>query len=95
MPPNHPNRSRGNDPGANPLPEDIRALRERAELTQTAAAALVHTSCRTWQQWEAAKDTPDHRRMHPAFWALFKIRVEELAADRRLDSIPRFTDKPD
>lgn len=54
----------------NPRPDDIRAAREAAGLTQTAAASLVHTKCRTWQQWEAGD-----RHMHPAFWELFKIKT--------------------
>lgn len=70
--PNHPNRGRGN-PAANPKPEQIRAEREAAGLTQTAAATLVHTTCRTWQQWEAGD-----RRMHPAFFELFRIKSSRL-----------------
>jgi len=30
---------------------------------------LVHVALRTWQQWEAGD-----RRMHPAFWELFRIK---------------------
>lgn len=71
---NHPNRGRAGSPARNPTPEEVRAAREVAGLSQTAAAALVHTSCRTWQQWEAAEGTPGHRRMHPAFWELFRIK---------------------
>lgn len=63
---NHPNRGRSN-PAANPAPADIREAREAAGLTQTDAAALLHTTCRTWQQWEAGD-----RRMHAAFWELFR-----------------------
>lgn len=63
---NHPTRSGG--PARNPRPAEIRAARERADLTQTEAAALVHTTCRVWQQWEAGD-----RRMHPAFWHLFRL----------------------
>lgn len=33
------------------------------------SATLVHTTCRVWQQWEAGD-----RRMHPAFWELFRIK---------------------
>ncbi|TAL65737.1 MAG: hypothetical protein EPN79_11185 [Burkholderiaceae bacterium] len=57
-------------PSRNPLPSEVRAAREAAGLTQTEAAALVHTSCRTWQQWEAGD-----RRMHQAFWELFRIKI--------------------
>lgn len=67
---NHPNRSKGpKGPAANPTPEAIRTAREAAGLSQTAAGALVHTTVRTWQQWEAGD-----RRMHPAFWELFRIK---------------------
>lgn len=66
----HPNRSRGGSPSRNPTPEEIRAAREAAGLSQTAAGAAVHTTCRTWQQWEAGD-----RRMHPAFWELFRLKV--------------------
>lgn len=67
---NHQNRSRQNiSPAANPPPEEIRAARLAAGLTQTDAAQLVHTTCRVWQQWEAGD-----RRMHPAFWELFSLK---------------------
>jgi len=58
--PNHPN----------PAPAEIKAARLAAGLTQTAAAALLHTTCRVWQQWEAAD-----RKMHPAFFELFQRKI--------------------
>ncbi|WP_458134741.1 antitoxin VbhA family protein [Paracidovorax citrulli] len=58
-----------------PTPEEIRSARKRCGLTQTQAGALLHTSCRTWQQWEADPGTKDHRAMHPAFWELFRLKV--------------------
>lgn len=54
---------------AKPLPAKILAARQRAGLTQTQAADLVHTTCRVWQQWEAGE-----RGMHPAFWELFQLK---------------------
>jgi DNA-binding transcriptional regulator YiaG len=59
-------------PNSHPEPEPavIRATREAAGLSQTAAGAIVHTTCRTWQQWEAGD-----RRMHPAFWELFLLKT--------------------
>ena len=66
---NHPNRG-PKGPAANPLPEQVRAAREAAGLSQTAAAALIHCTLRGWQEWEAG-----NRRMHPAFWELFRIKV--------------------
>lgn len=76
--PNHPNRGRGPGLGKNPKPAEIRKARLDAGLSQTAAAEFVYTSCRTWQQWEAEKGTPDHRRMHPAFFDLFERKVKEM-----------------
>lgn len=66
----HPNRSRAAGPASNPAPEAIKAARETAGLTQTAAAKLLHSTCRVWQQWEAGD-----RRMHPAFWELFRLKA--------------------
>ncbi len=67
----HPNRSRrAQGQSANPDPVAIRAAREAAGLTQTAAADLVHGSLAAWQQWEAGT-----RRMHPGLWELFRIKV--------------------
>ncbi|MCY1417011.1 hypothetical protein D3C76_1365820 [compost metagenome] len=53
-----------------PGPTEIRAAREAAGLSQTAAAALVHSGLRTWQQWEAGD-----RRMHPGLWELFQLKI--------------------
>ena len=69
--PNHPNRG-PKGPFSNPTPADIRAARELAGLTQTAAANLLYTTCRSWQQWEAGD-----RRMHPAMWELFEIKAKQ------------------
>lgn len=52
-----------------PASDEIRAGREAAGLTQSAAAALVHANLRSWQKWEAGE-----RAMHPAFWELFLIK---------------------
>lgn len=61
----------------NPVKEEIRKVRESAGLSQTSAADMVHTTCRTWQQWEAGD-----RRMHPAFWELFRIKSATLIAHK-------------
>lgn len=74
----HANRSRRSDaPGRNPDPEEIRALRESAELTQTEAARLVWGTLRAWQDWEGGQ-----RRMHPAIWELFRIKVGRVAGEQ-------------
>lgn len=60
---NHPNRSARARRGRNPKPAEIARLREEMQMTQTAAAALVHGSLRGWQDWEYGK-----RRMHASIW---------------------------
>jgi len=57
----------------NPSAKETHAARIGAGLTQT--QALVHTTCRAWQQCEA-----EDRKMHPAFWELFRIKVAMLNA---------------
>ena len=72
--PNHPNRSRAASAARNPTPDELFGERFNARLTQTEAARLIPTSLRAWQQWEAGD-----RRMHPAFWELFRIKASRLA----------------
>ena len=67
----HPNRG-PKGPFSNPAPEAIRAVREAAGLTQTAAAAMVYSTCRAWQKWEAGD-----ARMHPAIFELFNLKAKE------------------
>lgn len=75
MPP-HGNRSkRPDNPWRNPKPAEIRAARDAAGLTQTQAAKLVYSTLSAWQRWENPEESPDHRAMHPAFWALFRLRL--------------------
>jgi len=53
-----------------PTSTEIKVERLAASLTQAEAAALVHTTGRVWQQWESGV-----RRMHPAFWELFRVKT--------------------
>lgn len=76
---NHPNRSRRSPAGA-PTPAEIRAARIAADLTQSQAAALVHASLNTWQQWEAPVGSSSARQMHPASWELFRIKTGQVPA---------------
>ena len=75
--PNHPNRARAASAARNPDPAEIRAAREAAELSQTAAAELIYSTLRTWQQWEAGD-----RRMHPALWELWNIKIGKILPSR-------------
>ena len=67
--PSHPNRSLAGSQERNPAPEEVRAAREAAGLSQTEAARVIHCTLRGWQEWEAG-----NRKMHPAFWELFRIK---------------------
>ena len=69
---NHTNRSK-TGPSRNPTANEIWRLRELKNLTQDKAAHLIHCSARAWQQWEAGE-----RRMHPAFWELFRLNCRPL-----------------
>jgi DNA-binding transcriptional regulator YiaG len=52
-----------------PTPEQIKEAREASGLSQPAAAALIYSTKRTWQDWEYGKNP-----MHPAIWELFNIK---------------------
>ena len=67
----HPNRG-PKGPSANPTPEQVRAARDAAGMTQTQAATLIHSTMRAWQEWEAG-----NRRMHPGLWELFRSKVSQ------------------
>jgi DNA (cytosine-5)-methyltransferase 1 len=68
--PNHPNRG-PKGPAANPAPSEIKAARHKAGLSQSVAASLIHSTLRTWQDWEAGK-----ARMHPGLWELFRAKTK-------------------
>ena len=70
MAPNHPNRGANPSPSRNPTPDEIRAARDAAGLTQHQAADLIHGTERAWQEWEAG-----NRRMHPGLWELFRKKL--------------------
>jgi len=51
-----------------PSKEMIKEVRELTNLSQPAAAELIYSTKRTWQDWEAGK-----ANMHPGLWGLFLI----------------------
>lgn len=53
-----------------PTPQQIAKARNNAGITQTAAAKLVMSGLRTWQDWEGGKS-----KMHPGLWELFTIKL--------------------
>lgn len=52
--------------------ESIKQARTAAGLSQTSAAHLIHSTLRTWQDWEAGK-----AKMHAGLWELFLLKLEE------------------
>lgn len=53
-------------------PDRIRQARLSARLSQAEAAALVGATRRTWQNWEAPVDSPEHRNMPRDIWQQFE-----------------------
>lgn len=70
---NHPNRTKP-VPEGTPTPEEIKAARAAAGLTQREAAALIWYEEIAWKQWEGGT-----RRMHPCAWWAFNARASVLA----------------
>lgn len=66
-----------------PSPAEVIKLREGIQsrfglgitASQDRCAALLHTSRRSWQQWERGE-----RNMHLAFWELAQIKSAMLTA---------------
>lgn len=66
----------------NPAAQEVKAAREAIQAAkgigitvgQDWCAEQVHTTRRVWQQWESGD-----RRMHPAFWELFRIKSALIA----------------
>lgn len=57
----------------NPEPYLIKHTRNHYGLTQKQCADLVYSSLNAWTKWEAGA-----RKMHPAFWELFLIKVKNI-----------------
>jgi len=60
-----------------PTPEEIKAARLAAGLTQSEAAALIYVHLKTWQKWETGEELPSHRAMHQAVWELFLQKTKK------------------
>ena len=56
-----------------PTPDEVKAARARSGLTQQAAATLVHSKLRSWQEWEQG-----HSTMHAGLFELFNIKYRLL-----------------
>jgi len=56
-----------------PNKDEIAEKRRSAKLTQEQAAALIHTTRRTWQAWEYGTSP-----MHAGLWELFLIKTKPV-----------------
>lgn len=54
-----------------PSREEITQARHAAGLSQSQAAALVHSTLRSWQHWESGS-----RNMPLAHWELFTLKTQ-------------------
>jgi len=61
-----------------PTPAAIKSARTASSLSQSAAAALIYSTLRTWQDWEAGK-----AHMHPGLWELFEAKRPRNGKDQR------------
>jgi hypothetical protein len=87
--PTHRNRSKARiRAGENPTPAQVRRAREAAGLTLEQASGMVHTHWRTWQHWESDVDSAEHRRMHPATWELFQVKLNAMKLREQLELAP-------
>lgn len=59
-----------------PTPEEVKAARQSAGLTQAQAGAVIGVPGQTWRRYEMAADIPSRRSMPPQFWKLFQILAE-------------------
>jgi hypothetical protein len=60
-----------------PTPYQVKSSRAAAGLTQQAAAAVVGSMWRTWQDWELGK-----RNMPAAKWELWQIKTNQADCPR-------------
>jgi putative transcriptional regulator len=61
-------------PGRMPTPEEVRAARSAAGLTQTQAAAVLYITTSGWQKYETASDMQNNRPMPAALFELFLLK---------------------
>ncbi len=64
-----------------PSPEQVRAAREKAQLTQMQAALLIYVDVDTWRQYEKPRVQSNARTMRPALWELFLLKVGSIEPD--------------
>ena len=69
--PTHPNRSKNSPkPGSTPKPFMLKQARTALAMTVRECAEIIYCTESAWTEWEAGT-----RRMHPAYWELFKIKT--------------------
>lgn len=54
----------------NPTKEQVKEVRQQTGLTQTDSAKLIHSSLRSWQEWEQG-----YSQMHTGLYELFLLKT--------------------
>jgi len=72
-------------------PDELRAIRERAGITQEQLALAVGVSRSALQRWEAGQRSP--RRLHLATYAQALKRIADASADH-VDGDPHHDERP-
>ena len=62
-------------PGLVPTPEQVRAAREAAGLTQEQATELLYITTRAWQNYESPEGSVNHRPMPADRFELFLLKT--------------------
>jgi hypothetical protein len=70
---------------SNPTPQEIKALRESMGLTHQAFGRLIYAPESAAVCWEVGRDDPRHKRLHPAFWHLLRLRLAYGASVELVD----------
>lgn len=64
-----------------PTPDEVKAARKAAGLTQTQAAQMIGQAgakgYRTWQRFEYPVENTDHRAIQPRLWELFLLLTDQ------------------
>jgi hypothetical protein len=81
-----------------PYPEQVRAARKMAGLSQTQASQLVsdagEKSYRTWQRYEAPEGSADHRPIPNGTWELFLLLTDQHPTHMMVDRRALPTEEP-
>lgn len=80
-----------------PSPDEVRAARKCARLSQTAASQLVSDAgakaYRTWQRYESPVGSTDYRAIPIGLWELFLLLTDQHPTHRMVSRDAASTEK--